>query len=98
MKPDDMYPGERSDAAVLARFGMTAAGAQREADQVEDENADDGLTGVFYYGSPLDRLGKTEAKQAISVRFTPSEIVRITRQAEEFHISRSEYIRRKVLA
>lgn len=98
MKPDDMYQGERADEAVLARFGMTVEQAEGEARVVEDETIDDKLTGVFYYGSPVDRLAKNEPKQAISVRFTPSELARIKHQAEQFHLSRSEYIRRKVLA
>ena len=34
---------------------MTLDEVESEAKQVEDENVDDGLTGVFYYGPPLDR-------------------------------------------
>lgn len=93
-----MYQGERADAAVLARFGMTVADVEREAHEVEDEAVDDNLTGVFYYGSPADRLTSSEPRQAISVRFTPSEIARINHLAKQNHVSRSEYIRRKVLA
>ena len=54
-KPDELFTGARSDEEVVSRFGMTLDEVESEAKQVEDENVDDGLTGVFYYGSPLDR-------------------------------------------
>lgn len=50
----------RSDEEVVFRFGMTLDEVESEAKQVADENVDDGLTGVFSYGSPLDRLKDDE--------------------------------------
>lgn len=44
MKPDEIYQGECTDTAVLARFGMTMADAEREAREIEDETTDDGLS------------------------------------------------------
>ena len=46
-KPDELFTGARSDEEVVSRFGMTLDEVESEAKQVEDENADDGLTGVF---------------------------------------------------
>lgn len=96
-KPDELFTGTRSDEEVVSRFGMTLDEVESEAKQVEDENVDDGLTEVFYYGSPLDRLKDDEPMRNISVRFSVSEINAIGELAKKFHVSRSEYIRRKVL-
>lgn len=59
-RPDKVFTGTRSDEEVVSRFGMTLEGVESEAKQVEDENVDDGLTGVFYYGSPQGLLNHGE--------------------------------------
>lgn len=58
--PEKSSAPPRSDEEVVSRFGMTLDEVELEAKQVADENVDDGLTGVFYYGSPLDRLKDDE--------------------------------------
>lgn len=50
-----------SDEEVVSRFGMSLDEVESEAKQIEDANIDDALTGVFYYGSPIDRLKDDEA-------------------------------------
>lgn len=55
-KIDELFTGSCSDEEVVSRFGMTLDEVESEARQVEDENVDDGLSGVFYYGFPLDQI------------------------------------------
>lgn len=59
-KTDELFTGSRSDEEVVSRFGMTLDEVESEAKQVEDENVDDGLTGVFSCRSPVDRLKDDE--------------------------------------
>lgn len=60
MKTPDKPSSTHSDEEVVSRFGMTLDKVELEAKQVADGSVDDGLTGVFYYGSPLDRLKDDE--------------------------------------
>lgn len=80
------------DRELFARFGLDPEQVEADVRRVESESADDGLTGVVYYGSHFDRSG--EEMTTVSVRIPVSDLERISAHAAQYHISRSEYIRR----
>lgn len=82
------------DRALLAQFGMTEEQVEHDAAMAESETADYGLTGRVHYGLHLDH--GDEQMVSVSLRLPKSDLDRITRQAEQYHISRSEYMRRKL--
>lgn len=85
-----------NEKELLKKFGMT--GEQIEADVriIEDENADDELIEPIYYGSHL-RNPEEEHMVTISLRLPESLLNKANSEAKKYHISRSEYLRRKLL-
>ena len=78
----------------LARFGLSDEQIERDARDAEDEKKPDPLTGEVYYGL---HLAKEEANPVtVSVRLPRATAARLTREARRYHISRSEYIRRRL--
>lgn len=92
------YRGQDDDARLLARVGLTLEDAELDAQRVEDETQDDDLMGVYYPGFHLDQDTRSELMTAISVRIPQSTLNTINRRAKQFNLTRSEYIRRKLLA
>jgi hypothetical protein len=82
------------DVELLRKFGMSGEQVERDAGRVESETMDDGLTGRVYYGLHLSQ--SEEEMATVSFRLPKSTLDRVTRDAERFHISRSEYLRRKL--
>ncbi|MFT8705490.1 CopG family transcriptional regulator [Bifidobacterium aquikefiricola] len=83
------------DVELLRKFGMSSEQVEKDAGQVESETVDDRLTDKVYYGL---HLAQSEEEMAtVSFRLPKSTLDRITRDAERFHISRSEYLRRKLV-
>lgn len=82
------------DGRLLEAFGMTAGQVERDAERAESETVDDPLTGRVHYGLHLGHGG--ERMVSISLRLPQSTLDRLTDEAGRYHISRSEYIRRKL--
>lgn len=85
----------KRDKELLAAFGMTEEQVERDAAIMEDENADHGIVGPVYYGSHL-REEFDEPLTSMTVKLPKSQLDRITEAARRCHISRSEYVRRKL--
>ena len=95
----DKRTTQESEARILARFGFTPEQIDADVDTLEDESKSDNLTTVYYYGSPLDRVrSHAQPMQNVSVRLSKSEIDYITQQAKKLNLTRSEFMRRKILA
>lgn len=83
------------EAEAMAFVGLTAEQSERDAERAEDETCPDPLTGRVYYGLHLDT--GDEPLVSMSVRLPKSMADRLTAQAKRYHISRSEYIRRRLV-
>lgn len=84
----------KRDQELLKMIGMTPEEVERAADRAEDENIPDPLTGRVYYGLHLDPAD--EHMVSVSLRLPKSTLDRVTAAAQRYHISRSEYIRRRL--
>ena len=83
------------DRELLALVGMTPQQAERNAEQAEDETVPDPLTGRVHYGLHLAQA--EEPMVSVTVRLPKSTVDRINATARRYHISRSEYMRRKLV-
>lgn len=84
------------DKALLAKFGMTEEQVERDEKMAESETEPDGLTGRVRYGLHLDQ--PDEEMISVSIRVPKSTLDELTETARRYHISRSEYMRRKLAA
>lgn len=84
------------DKTLLAKFGMTEEQVERDERMVESETEPDGLTGRVHYGLHLDQTD--EEMISVSIRVPKSTLDELTETARRYHISRSEYMRRKLAA
>ena len=84
------------DRELLAQFGMTDEQVKRDARTAESATEPDGLTGRVYYGLHLDQ--PDEQMVSVSIRVPKSTLDDLTEAAKRYHISRSEYMRRKLAA
>ena len=84
------------DKALLAKFGMTEEQVERDERMAEPETEPDGLTGHVHYGLHLDQ--PDEEMISVSIRVPKSTLDELTETARRYHISRSEYMRRKLAA
>lgn len=80
------------DRELFARFGLSSKQVERDATAVESETAGDELTGRVYYG--LHLLPREQEMTTISLRLPQADLDRLTARAKQYHISRSEYMRR----
>lgn len=69
---------------------------ERDEKMAESETAPDGLTGHVHYGLHLDQ--PDEEMISVSIRVPKSTLDELTETARRYHISRSEYMRRKLAA
>ncbi|MCH4837670.1 ribbon-helix-helix protein, CopG family [Bifidobacterium pseudocatenulatum] len=83
------------DRALLELVGMTPEQAEREARMAEDESVPDPLTGRVWYGLHLEP--NDERMVTVSLRLPKSEADRLSAKARSYHISRSEYMRRRLV-
>lgn len=84
------------DRELLAKFGMTEEQVERDERMAESETEPDGLTGRVHYGMHLDQ--PDEEMISVSIRVSKSTLDELTETARRYHISRSEYMRRKLAA
>lgn len=82
------------DAALLEIIGMSEDQVARDAANAEDETVDDPMTGRVWYGLHLARTD--EEMVSVSLRLPKSDLDRITANAKRYHLSRSEYMRRRL--
>ena len=83
----------KSESELLKEFGMTSEQVERDAQRLEDENADDGIIGPVYYG--LHMLPQSEEPlSSMTIKLPKSQLEQVTKAAKRYHISRSEYVRR----
>lgn len=83
------------DKALLALVGMTPEQAESNATRAEDESVPDRLTGRVHYGLHLAQ--HEEPMVSVTVRLPKSTADQLTANARRYHISRSEYMRRKLV-
>lgn len=84
------------DKTLLAKFGMTEEQVERDERMAESETEPDGLIGRVNYGLHLDQ--PDEEMISVSIRVPKSTLDELTKTARRYHISRSEYMRRKLAA
>ena len=83
------------DKELLAMFDMTEEQVSDDVAKMEDENADHGITGPVYYG--LHMLPQSdEPMKSMTVKLPVSQYERVTAAAKRYHISRSEFVRRRL--
>ena len=83
------------DRQLLAMVGMTEEQAERNATIAESETIPDGIVGPVYYG--LHMLPKSdEPMKSMTVKLPASQYERVTAAAKRYHISRSEFVRRRL--
>ena len=84
------------DRELLAKFGMSEEQVLADERMAESETIPDDLTGRVYYGLHFD--GPDEQMVNVSIRVPRSTLDELTATAKRYHISRSEYMRRKLAA
>lgn len=83
------------DKELLAMFGMSEEQVSSDVAVMEDETADHGITGPIYYG--LHMLPRSdEPLKSMTVKLPVSQYERVTDAAKRYHISRSEFVRRRL--
>ena len=87
-----MSMNTQRDLDLFARFGLSSEQVERDAATVESETMSDELTGRVYYG--LHLTPREQEMTAISLRLPQADLDRLTARAKQYHISRSEYMRR----
>ncbi|PLS29897.1 CopG family transcriptional regulator [Bifidobacterium margollesii] len=83
------------DRQLLRRFGMTEEQVEADAERMESETADHGITGPVYHGLHM-MPDHGERMVSVTVKMPASQLERITASAKRYHISRSEYMRRRL--
>lgn len=84
-----------TEAELLRKFDLTDEQIEEDVERVEDENRDDGIIGPVHYGLHL-LPPKEEHMVSMTVKLPKSQLDAITQTARRYHISRSEYVRRRL--
>lgn len=84
-----------NEKQLLDRFGLTDAQIEDDVARLEDENADQGVIGPVYYDLHM-RPHTNEKMVTISLRMPKSLVDKADKEANKYHISRSEYLRRQL--
>ena len=84
------------DRELLEMMGMTEEQVLEDERMAESETVPDDLTGRVYYG--LHLAEPEEQMVNVSLRVPRSTLDELTKTARSYHISRSEYMRRKLAA
>lgn len=82
------------DQELFARFGLSSEQVEHDVAAIESETISDELTGRVYYG--LHLTPRNQEMTTISLRLPQTDLDRLTAHAKQYHISRSEYIRRQL--
>ena len=82
------------DRQLMALVGPTEEQVLEDERMAESETVPDDLTGRVYYG--LHLAEPDEQMVSVSVRMPKSTLDGLTAMARRYHISRSEYMRRKL--
>lgn len=82
------------DKELLRMVGMSEQQAELNAARAESESEPDRLTGRVYYGLHLEQ--PDEEMVTVSVRLPKATVDNLNQQARRYHISRSEYMRRRL--
>ncbi|OZG58913.1 CopG family transcriptional regulator [Bifidobacterium eulemuris] len=88
--------GKMNEAELLEMFGLTSEQVEQDARRVEDETQDDGIIGPVYYGLHMIQRND-EPVATLTVKMPASQLQKVTEAAKKYHISRSEYVRRKLV-
>lgn len=84
------------DRELLRLIGMSEEKVLADERMAESENIPDDLTGRIHYGLHLEKTD--EQMVNVSIRVPRSMLDELTAEARRYHISRSEYMRRKLAA
>ncbi|WP_131268819.1 ribbon-helix-helix protein, CopG family, partial [Bifidobacterium longum] len=82
------------DRQLMALVGLTEEQVLADERMAESEAVPDDLTGRVHYGLHLTE--PDEQMVSVSVRMPKSTLDGLTAMARRYHISRSEYMRRKL--
>ena len=83
------------DKELLRMFGMTEEQVEHDEMVVESETEPDGVIGPVY--ERLHILPEREEDMvSMTVKLPKSQLARVTAAARRYHISRSEYVRRRL--
>lgn len=92
---DKTKADKMTDAQKAALVGLTLDEVDRLADDLENEDKDDHLTGEVYVGRHHDEP-EDDPMESITIRVPRSVLRRATQKAKAYHISRSELMRRQL--
>lgn len=84
------------DRELLRLIGMSEEQVLADERMAESETIPDDLTGRIHYGLHLEKTD--EQMVNVSIRVPRSTLDELTAEARRYHISRSEYMRRKLTA
>ncbi|MCI1901417.1 MAG: ribbon-helix-helix protein, CopG family [Bifidobacteriaceae bacterium] len=84
----------KRDKDLLTRFGMTTEQVESNSKKAESETAPDEMTGRVHYGLHLE--DRDEEMVSVSLRLPKSTLNKLNKEARRYHISRSEYMRRRL--
>ena len=84
------------DRQLLSMVGMSEEQVLADERMAESETIPDDLTGRVHYGLHLAK--PDEQMVSVSIRIPKSTLDKLTTEAKQYHISRSEYMRRKLTA
>lgn len=84
-----------NEETLLAKFAMTLDDVEHDVAQIEDESVDDNLIGLVHYGLHMRERSK-EPLASMTIKLPQSQLTRITKAAEQYLVSRSEYVRRRL--
>lgn len=85
-----------NEQELLELFGMTSWEVDQDADMLEDDTRSDGIVGPVYFGSHIRPETEEEMASMTINKLPKSQLERIIKAARRYHISRSEYVRRKL--
>lgn len=84
-----------NEESLLRKFGMTSEQIDKDVEILEDENQDDGVIGPVYYGLHM-ASAKDEPLVSMTIKLPKAQLESITKASKSYHISRIEYVRRKL--
>lgn len=84
-----------NEESLLRKFGMTSEQIDKDVEILEDENQDDGVIGPVYYGLHM-ASAQDEPLVSMTIKLPKAQLENITKASKSYHISRSEYVRRKL--
>ena len=85
-----------NEKELLNHFHLTEEWVENDVERLEDETQDDNLIAPVYYGHHFDH--DKDEQVLVTVKMSKSLRDSLDKFAHQYHLSRSEYMRRKLAA